>query len=171
MHVYLTGFMGAGKTSVGRILAARLGWGFVDLDELIEKRASMTISEIFERLGEPKFRRMEESALRQIAESESTVVATGGGTMIEPKNRQIFKERGVTVWLDIPLSTVVKRLAGQDAEKRPLFSDLERVAELYENRLVDYETSDVHIEIEPETHVQDVAESVRKILETRRCDT
>ena len=167
MHVYLTGFMGAGKTSVGRILAARLGWGFVDLDELIEKRAGMTISEIFERLGEPEFRRMEESALRQIAESESTVVATGGGTMIEPKNRQLFKERGVTVWLDVPLSTVVQRLGGQDTEKRPLFSDFEGVAKLYEDRLADYETSDLHIEIEPQTHVQEIAESVRRILETK----
>ncbi len=170
MHLYLTGFMGSGKTSVGALLAEKLGWGFVDLDELIEKRADMTVSEIFDRLGEPEFRRMEEIALREIPDEEPKVVATGGGTMIASKNRELLSERGVTVFLDVPLSIVEERLGSQASQARPLYRDRDRVASLFRDRLPIYRSADLHVEIGPESDACEVADLVKRLLEERQCD-
>jgi shikimate kinase len=91
--------------------------------------------------------------------------------MVEPGNRRLLSERGVTVWLDVPLSIAMERLDGGGSGDRPLFRDPEGVVKLYEDRLPVYKTSDLRIEIERGTSVQEVAKSVRLILETKQCDT
>ena len=97
MRIFLTGFMGSGKTTVGRRLAERLELPFVDLDEEIERRAGMAVREIFERQGEPAFRALEAEALRQVLALPDVVVATGGGTMAFEGNFRLIRASGLVV--------------------------------------------------------------------------
>ncbi|HEX6865152.1 MAG TPA: shikimate kinase, partial [Thermoanaerobaculia bacterium] len=96
MRVYLTGFMGSGKTAAGRKLAERLGVPFVDLDSEVERRAGMTVREIFERHGEPAFRGLEQEALQATGELPDVVVATGGGTVTFEANARWIRANGVS---------------------------------------------------------------------------
>ena len=162
--------MGAGKTTVGHCLANDLGWEFLDLDELIERRSGMTISEIFEKEGEPGFRSMEESALGQISEEDSVVVATGGGIMIEAKNRDLMKERGVTVWLNVPLAEIESRLRDSDLRTRPVYEDWAQAKELFEKRTRIYELSSYRVDVSPVSTAQEIANSVRGLLRESECD-
>lgn len=148
--IYLVGFMGSGKSTVGRSLAHRLGWSFFDIDGEIERAESMTIAEIFEKRGEPEFRRIETEMIRQhvrwIERGRPAVVALGGGAFTFPWNRELLENNGVTVWLDSPLGTVERR-AGQDP-CRPLARDPERFRLLYESRREAYSLADVRVEHE-----------------------
>ena len=107
--------MGSGKSTVGRALADELGWGFADLDEDIEKREGMSISQIFDTRGEAEFRRGETAALRErvrsIERGRPCVIALGGGAFLSEENFEIVSNNGVSVWLDCPFSTVERRLA------------------------------------------------------------
>src|SRR5262249_56745224 len=100
--VYLVGFMAEGKTSVGRALARRLDWRFIDIDELIERQERMTVAEIFARHGEPYFRAAERVVVADQLPARHVVVATGGGTFVDPQNRAAIRSHGVSVWLDAP---------------------------------------------------------------------
>src|SRR5689334_7312447 len=104
--IYLVGFMASGKSTIGRLLAHRLGWSFFDTDDEIEAAEKMTISEIFEQRGEPEFRRIEAEIVRQhvrwIERGRPAVLALGGGVFTQAENRRILEGRGVTVWLDCP---------------------------------------------------------------------
>lgn len=171
MHLYLTGFMGSGKTTIGRAVAKRLTKAFVDLDDAVEARAGMTISEIFERHGEAEFRRLESVLLSEVSALGSRVVATGGGTMDSPKNLRLMKQSGITIWLDAPLDLLLERLEADPADKRPLFNDPESFTSLYRQRLPLYRRSDFRIEIGPETEIGTAAETLIETLKTRRCDT
>ena len=146
--IYLVGFMGSGKSTVGRSLAQRLGWSFFDIDCEIERAESMTVAEIFEQRGEPEFRRMEYAMIRQhvswIERGRPAVVALGGGAFTLPENRCLLADRGVTAWLDSPLETVERRV-GQDPG-RPLARDPERFRSLYESRRDAYSQADVRVE-------------------------
>src|SRR5688572_30390552 len=119
--VFLVGFMGSGKTTVGRALAQRQGLPFYDLDQLVEQSVGCTVREFFEREGEPRFRALERTTLAGLepALAEGAVVATGGGVFADPANRAWIEGRGVSVWLDAPFEDVWTRCAG-DAQ-RPLF--------------------------------------------------
>lgn len=126
--IYIVGFMGAGKSSLGRALAARLGWQFVDIDEMIEQVEHAAISEIFARRGEQYFRLVERRALRAALPARHAIVATGGGTFVDPENRLAIQQDGVSVWLDISLKTALARCPTDGS--RPLIrsrADLERV--------------------------------------------
>src|SRR5207302_9738605 len=101
--VYLVGFMTAGKTTVARALARRLDWQPIDIDELIEKRERLTVAEIFARHGEAYFRAAERAVLSDQLAPRHAVVATGGGTFVDPVNRAAINRDGVSVWLDVPL--------------------------------------------------------------------
>lgn len=120
----LVGFMGAGKTTVGRALASQLGAGFCDLDQAIEKEAGMSVSEIFAREGEDGFRKRETALLRRLAEEKKggdgqiTVYSTGGGMPVRPENRALLRELGQVIYLKISPDTVMNRLAGDTT--RPL---------------------------------------------------
>jgi shikimate kinase len=135
--IILTGFMGAGKTTVGALLAERLGWAFADSDHEVEARAEMTVAEIFERQGEAAFRRMEAEAVREAAGRERVVLALGGGALESAETREYLAAlpHGRVVFLEAPLETLVGRCAGQaDAPVRPILRDRERLAARWQTR-------------------------------------
>lgn len=123
-HIVLTGFMGAGKSTVGRLLAAGLGWQFVDLDRYIEARADLSVAEIFARHGEPHFRRLESSALASALGRPNTVLALGGGTPEVLTNRLLLEQTPgcVIVFLDAPFSMLYDRCVLQEIS-RPVLAD------------------------------------------------
>ena len=147
--IYVVGFMAAGKTTIGKMLAEQLGWNFVDLDDDIEAAERRTISEIFEANGEAEFRRIEGEALRArvraIERGSPTVLALGGGAYTQPGNFELVRNNGITVWLDCPLDTVKRRVAM--ATHRPLARDPERFERLYDERQQAYGRADFRIEI------------------------
>ena len=148
--IYLAGFMASGKTTVGRLLADRLGWNFVDLDHEIEARQGVSIAEIFDRQGEPEFRRIEAEALRArvrtIQCGQPSVVALGGGTLVQPGNFDLVAGNGITVWLDCPLETVRRHVA--EPSSRPLARDAQCFEELYHARHPAYARAEYRIPIE-----------------------
>jgi shikimate kinase len=142
--VYLVGFMGAGKTSVGRALAARLDWQAVDIDELIEQREHLPVSEIFSRHGEPYFRAAEREVLAEQLASRHVVVATGGGTFVDPPNRAVINRDGVSVWLDAPLERLIARIPSDG--RRPLAADRVALERLFNARRAAYEHAHVRLD-------------------------
>jgi shikimate kinase len=136
--------MGAGKTTVARVVAGRLGWRAEDVDELIEARERLTVTEIFARHGEPYFRAAERDILRLLLPLRATVVATGGGTFVDPENRQAIKIDGVSVWLDVPFDTVIARLPADG--RRPLAADRAQLEQLYALRRVAYAQADIRVD-------------------------
>ena len=164
-HIYLVGFMGSGKTSVGRCLAREIGFRFVDLDEEIETTRGLSVAEIFEREGEGEFRRLESAALRRVGVLHEVVVATGGGTLTRWENRDFIKRTGVSVWLDAPLDVMLERC--RDGARRPLLSSPERMAELLEERLPGYRAADLRIDAaagSPEAAARRIAAQVAALL-------
>lgn len=147
--IYLVGFMGSGKSTIGRLLAHRLGWSFFDTDEEIEHAEKTSITQIFEHRGEAEFRRIEAAILRQhvawIERGRPAVLALGGGAFTQLDNRQALERNGVTVWLDCPFETVSRRVA--KASHRPLARNPDELAELYRSRLEVYRLADVHISV------------------------
>jgi shikimate kinase len=125
-RLVLTGFMGAGKSTVGRLLAARLGWKFLDLDDHLEARAGSTIPEIFATQGEPRFRRLESSALASALRLENTILALGGGVPESLTNRLLLEQTPgtFTIFLDAPFPTLFDRCVLQDVT-RPVLNDPE----------------------------------------------
>jgi shikimate kinase len=119
-RVFLVGFMGAGKSTVGRMLADRLGKSFVDLDDRIEERAGATISEIFEAQGEEGFRVLESEAVASVAEEDDAVVACGGGAVLSDENRRVMRDLGCVVYLAVTPEIALARVGG--AESRPLLA-------------------------------------------------
>lgn len=116
--IALVGLMGAGKTTVGRRLAAELHLPFMDADAEIEKAAGMTVTEIFERHGEPEFRRGERRVIERLLEGPPIVLATGGGAFVQPDTRALLLAKALTVWLKADLDVLMKRVARRDT--RPL---------------------------------------------------
>ena len=142
--VYLVGFMAAGKTSVGRALARRLDWKFIDIDDLIERQEHLTVAEIFARHGEPYFRTAERAILLDQLNARHAVVATGGGTFADPQNRAAIRNDGVSVWLDAPLERVIARMPADG--RRPLAADRADLERLYEGRRLAYEQAHVRLD-------------------------
>ncbi len=121
-HLVLIGLMGAGKTTVGRECARRLGRPFVDTDDLVTGAAQMPVERIFENGGEPEFRRLEREAVADVCASpEPLVVACGGGSVLDPENRRALRAAGLVVWLRAPAPTLVARVG--DGASRPLLRD------------------------------------------------
>lgn len=119
--VVLVGLMGAGKTAVGRKLAARLAMPFVDADHEIERAASMPVPEIFAAYGEPEFRRLEASVMARLMTAGRQVIATGGGAFMNPATRSTVKENGVSVWLSADLDLLMSRVSRKPT--RPLLQN------------------------------------------------
>jgi shikimate kinase len=162
-RVYLTGFMGSGKTTVGRRLAERRGVPFVDLDAAFESMAGRTIRETFETRGEPWFREREAELLRGTASLPRVVVALGGGTFVFPENAAFVKGQGVTVFLDVPFAVIAARLAQKMAD-RPLFSSLEEARALYESRRPFYKMADWTIEVSGQEALEEVVDRLDEVL-------
>ncbi|HWW82304.1 MAG TPA: shikimate kinase [Vicinamibacterales bacterium] len=142
--VYLVGFMAAGKTTVARALAKRLDWESVDIDELIEAREQMAVSEIFAKHGEPYFRAAERAVLFDQIGSRSRVVATGGGTFTDVQNRAAIHRDGVSIWLDVPLGELIQRMPADG--RRPLAGDRASLERLYHQRRMAYELAHVRLD-------------------------
>lgn len=159
--IYLVGFMGSGKTTVGRRLADRLGWTFVDLDAEIEAEQGLSIAEIFDRYGEEHFRRLETEAIRQrvrlAQRGRPMVIALGGGAFARECNIDLLQHNGVTVWLDCPEAVAWGRVEANS--DRPLARDRERFTALYETRRACYARADFRVESysdDPESIVEAV---------------
>jgi shikimate kinase len=143
--VYLVGFMGAGKTTVGERLAELLRWSFVDLDRRIEQREGEAIRDLFRRKGEPYFRRVEREELRRASTGSRTVVALGGGAFCSSENQQIVHATGASIWLDAPLEMLFARCG--DDQTRPLFTTREEMQQLLDQRRPFYAQAGLHIEV------------------------
>jgi shikimate kinase len=160
--IYLVGFMAAGKTTVARALADRLGWRAEDIDELIEARERRTVADIFARSGEPYFRAVERDILHLLLPLRHVVVATGGGTFMDPDNRVAINVDGVSVWLDVPLEELVARLPADG--RRPLASDRTQMERLYVLRQAAYAHARIRIDARgahPEAVAERILEAVR----------
>lgn len=147
-HIILIGFMGAGKTTVGKKLARRLNTDFVDTDDMVEEQTGQKISDIFAEKGEPYFRRLETEMLRKLTKrQERCVIAVGGGLPMQEENRPLLKELGTVVFLEADIETLVYRL--RNDTKRPKLqggSLRERIETLMNQREAVYlETADVRV--------------------------
>jgi len=147
--VFLVGFMGAGKTTVGRALSRRLGLAFEDLDDRIQHREGKTIEQIFQESGEAEFRKAETAALRELLEelgSAFRVVALGGGAFVQPVNAALIEgAEAHSVFLDAPVEELLRRCE-EEAKERPLRRDPKQFRELYEKRRRSYMRAAVRVE-------------------------
>jgi shikimate kinase len=142
--VYLVGFMTAGKTTVAQALAGRLSWEALDLDAEIERAEHRTVAEIFASQGEPHFRRLERAALERVLPRRHVVVATGGGTFVDPANRAAIQADGCSIWLDVSFNEIVTRLPSDG--RRPLAANRAQLEALYLARRDAYQHAHVRIE-------------------------
>lgn len=144
MRIYITGFMGSGKSTVGRQLAGKLNYRFIDLDVYIESETGIAVAEIFSHYGEEFFRESESKALLKTFEMDNIVVSTGGGTPCFYQNMQRINENGISIYLKLPADALVTRLK-QSSRKRPLLENMhaddirKMVHDLLEKRKVFYE--------------------------------
>lgn len=160
-QVHLAGFMGSGKSTVGRLVARRLLWNFLDLDGVIERHEGRPVSRIFEESGAQHFRDVERYVLRQVVLKPATVVALGGGTLIDPESQALCRERAAVVWLRCSLDVLEKRLHDA-AAPRPLWGDREALQARFDERLVGYESSEFRVDADAAP--DQVAECVVKLL-------
>jgi shikimate kinase len=142
--VYLVGFMGAGKSTVARALGRRLDWRVEDIDDRIEAREGRTVAAIFAREGEGYFRAVERKVLVDVFPLRHTVVATGGGTFVDPENRAAINRDGLSVWLDVPLPELIRRLPADG--RRPLAADREQLERLYAVRTLAYQQAALRLD-------------------------
>ena len=161
-NIYLVGFMGSGKSTVGKILAEKLNMKFVDIDKLIEEKEGMKIKDIFEQKGESYFRVLERKQIEAIVNQEGLVVSTGGGLGANLDNMNLMKKNGDVVWLDVSLNTVLDRL--KNNQDRPLLKQpIEKIKQLFEERKNVYRLANIRINADKKTPSQIVEEILTKI--------
>jgi shikimate kinase len=169
--VVITGFMGAGKTTVGRALANLLGGTFVDLDDAVRELEGRGPRELIDEEGEDYFRESETRALRRVLErGEAHVVATGGGAWTLARNRSLVAGHGcLSVWLDAPFDLCLQRIEAEgDRDSRPNARDAERAGRLYEERLAAYRLADLRVPVTPQSSVEELAAEIAAALRGRR---
>lgn len=166
--VVLVGMMGAGKTAVGKALAARLNVPFLDSDAEIETAANMTIAEIFERDGEAFFRDRETEVLDRLLENECGILSTGGGAFLAERNRRLVTEKGVSVWLNADLPILWSRVKHKNT--RPLLrtsNPYQTLSEIYDQRVPVYAKADLTVDARAEYSIETMAGCVLEALATR----
>ena len=147
MNITLTGFMGTGKTTVGKRLAKRLGWRFVDVDALIKATAQMSVPRLFAEHGEAVFRRLEQRAIRRAVTGDQQVIATGGGAFVNPANRSLLRTVGPVICLSAQPKTILQRV-GATATRRPMLAGgpvRSRIERLLQQRAPAYAKADLCI--------------------------
>ncbi len=155
--IYLVGFMGAGKSTVATALGAHLGWEVEDIDRLVEERERRTIADIFAHAGEPYFRQVEQTVLQELISRRHVVVATGGGTFVDPTNRSAINSDGVSVWLDGSFETSIERIPTDG--RRPLAVDRTAMRDLWENRRAAFRLAHVQLNVD-RTSVGELVEQI-----------
>lgn len=155
--IYLVGFMAAGKTTVARSVAARLGWRAEDVDDLIEAREKKPIADIFGKQGEPYFRGVERDILKLLLPIRHVVVATGGGTFMDADNRTAINMDGLSIWLDVPFEALLARLPADG--RRPLAADRAQMERLFALRQAAYAQAHVRIDA-GSARAEDLAEQI-----------
>lgn len=166
--VVLVGMMGAGKTAVGKALAARLNAPFLDSDAEIELAANMTIAEVFERDGEAFFRDRETEVLDRLLENECGILSTGGGAFLSERNRKLITEKGVSVWLNADLNLLWNRVKHKNT--RPLLRTANpraTLSEIYDQRVPIYALADLSVAAQPDYTIEVMAGHVLDTLEAR----
>jgi shikimate kinase len=167
MNIILTGFMGTGKTVVGRRIAEALRTSFVDSDHLVEKKVGHSIRTIFETLGEAKFRQMESGVLKELAQLDKTVIAVGGGALLRPENRETLQKNGIFVCLSARTNTLLDRL--KDDVTRPLLAGENpeaRIERLMNERQSIYALCEIQIDTNDQT-IDQVADAIIQAVKPR----
>lgn len=160
-NIIITGFMGTGKSSVGRHLSRELKMKFVDTDDLIEKEAGVRIAQIFPQYGEEYFRKLEAKIINDVASRADMVISTGGGAIINPINLEALKKNGIIICLTASVDTIISRIGNGD--ERPLLSGdnkREKISNLLKAREPFYKKADFIID----TTAKNIREVVREIL-------
>jgi shikimate kinase len=162
-RIVLTGFMGSGKSTVGPLLAARLGWRFLDVDEVIEGEAAASIAQLFSLHGEPAFRERERRTIARLASEDSLVLALGGGAIEDERTRELLVGDPATllVHLEVALATTLARCRGSEG-KRPVLADEANLAARYARRLPLYRLSHRSIVVDRLAPVE-VVESILRV--------
>lgn len=166
-RIYLIGFMGCGKSEVGRCLAEKLQLSFCDIDERVEQRSGFTIAEIFEKFGESEFRKLESSALFSLRNSGDMVISTGGGTPCHHDNMNIIKSSGISFYIEVSPEVLAKRLKSSRIE-RPLIKGLsdQELLDAIESRLSRRDSiyQQCHYTINGERPITEVADEIAGVL-------
>jgi shikimate kinase len=167
--IVLVGMMGAGKSSIGRRLAQRLGVNFVDADAEIEAAAGMTISEIFANYGEPDFRSGEARVIARLLDQGQQVLATGGGAFMNPETRAGVRQKGISVWLKADFEVLMRRVKRRATADRPMLQGdpAQRIRQLMTERYPVYAEADVTVvsrEVSHDTIVNEIVAALAEIL-------
>ena len=166
-NIVLVGFMGTGKTEVGRILSKKLGYALIDADTEIEKRQNMAITEIFRQQGEPAFRDIEADVIKQLSGMKKNVISTGGGAVLRQENIDNLRANGVIVCLSATPETILQRTSVNN--DRPLLqteNPLQKIKELLEYRRPYYEKADIMIDTENKSPLEVAEEIIKAVDET-----
>ncbi len=163
-NIVLTGFMGTGKTEVGRELARLMGRVLIDVDSEIEKAQEMSINQIFDRFGEEKFRELETDMIRKVTRAENAIISTGGGAVLRRENVDALRKGGILVCLTASPETILSRV--RDSDERPLLrvaNPIERIKELLRTRMPYYEKADIIVDTDRKTPRQIAEEILEKV--------
>ncbi len=168
MNIVLTGFMASGKTVLGKCLAGMLNMDFVDSDAKIQETSGMTIPEIFERLGEEHFRELEKKTIKEIAEKDFCIIATGGGVVLDSENIFELRKNGIIVNLETTPEIIIERLGGGDNE-RPLLNgkSIEETIERFNQRKPYYDNCDIKIILDKDKGIEETSKEIIEILEEK----
>ena len=160
--IYLSGFMGCGKSTIGKALAKELQYEYIDMDKFIEKKLSMPVSEIFKIKGEPFFRETETQVLNEIS-GDKKVISTGGGALVSDENAEIAINKGIVIYLDTPFNICFNRISND--KNRPLAnakSEIE-LSELLNKRKISYEKN-CTFSVRADDTIKNICAEIRKLL-------
>lgn len=169
MNLILIGYRGAGKSSVGRLLAERLGWDLISTDAEIVRKAGLPIPDIVQRFGWDHFRNLESAVCRELADKDHLVIDTGGGAILRPENVDSLKATGSLVWLTVEVRTIIERIGG-DTQRPSLTgakSFTDEVEEVLRERQPKYQAAADHIVATDEKSLSEVADTIMALLQTR----